>query len=212
MFEIKWTLEKIRDGFEKFFEEYKRYPTAYDIDDSKYLPSSRQIQRSFGGLVSLRKKLGLPVENYTTGKERSETASDINKRGRSYEYITYELLRNFFQEIFIHIERPVNINFNMNSKDRFDFYVYAKPNNFAIDVFGTQDIRHLINTMNLKEKKYEKSLREGEWLYFVYFSNFNLRDNIDIWLSRRGKTMPTNWKILNWDDLKEEIKKYKSFY
>jgi len=210
--EIKWTLEKVSEGFKKFHEEHNRYPTAYDVDDFKHLPSSRQIQRSFGGLVSLRKKLGLTVDNYSTGKERSITASDINKKGRNYEYLAYELLRSFFQEIFIHAERPVDVNFNMNSKNRFDFYVFAKPNNFAVDVFGTQDIRHLIKTMNMKEKKYRKNIKRGECLYFVYFSDFNLKDKINIWLRRRNNAIPNNWKIISFDDLRGEMKKYSSFY
>ena len=210
--EIKWTLEKVSEGFRRFYEEHDRYPTAHDVDDFEYLPSSRQIQRSFGGLVSLRNQLGLTVENYTKGKERSITSSDINKKGKSYELLTYELLRNNFEDVFIHIERPVNISSNMNSKDRFDFYVYARPNNFAVDVFGTEDIRNFINIMNIKENKYKKSLGEGERLYFVYFSNIDLKNKINKWLSRRKKRMPTSWKILSFHELKGVIKKYNAFY
>ncbi|OHA45886.1 MAG: hypothetical protein A3A80_04405 [Candidatus Terrybacteria bacterium RIFCSPLOWO2_01_FULL_44_24] len=45
-----WDLEKIKQGFDLFYKENGRYPTTFDVDDYKYLPSSRQIQRNFGGL------------------------------------------------------------------------------------------------------------------------------------------------------------------
>jgi hypothetical protein len=44
-----WTKENLIDGFKKFFDEHQRYPIAEEIDDSEYLPSSRQIQRASGG-------------------------------------------------------------------------------------------------------------------------------------------------------------------
>ncbi len=65
----KWTVNKIRDGFEKFYELHSRYPTAHDIDDFHLLPSSRQIQRKFGGLTNLRKVIGLEIVNYGRGKD-----------------------------------------------------------------------------------------------------------------------------------------------
>ena len=39
-----WTIEKIKNGFEKFYAENKKYPTADEINDFNSLPSSRQIE------------------------------------------------------------------------------------------------------------------------------------------------------------------------
>ena len=50
-----WTKENILNGLRKFFDDTGRYPTATEIDQNEYLPSSRQIQRAFGGLRNLRK-------------------------------------------------------------------------------------------------------------------------------------------------------------
>lgn len=59
-FPKKWSLEIIRDGFERFKNEHGHYPKAPDdIDTCSYLPSRRQIQRIFGGLPQLRILLGL---------------------------------------------------------------------------------------------------------------------------------------------------------
>lgn len=205
----KWTIAKIKDGFDKFFNENNRYPTANEIDDFAYLPSSRQIQRAWGGLVQLRKSLGLPIENYCAGETRSKTAAEINKRGKDFEILVRNYLWEKFSEPFVHIERPLS----NSSKDRFDFYVYAKPKNFAIDVFATSDIRILIKIMNIKEKKYRKTniLRGDEYLYFIYFSENNLSDAINKWVNRRKGDLPSNWKILDFENFKNEITAYNKY-
>lgn len=180
-----WTLEKTKEGFEKFYEEFERYPMANEVDDFDYLPSSRQIQRNFGGLVSLRRSLGLSIENYGEGASRSKIATHVNERGVAFEIEVRDYLQEKFNDPFVHIERPVH----MNSKDRFDFYVYAKPMNFAIDVFGTTDIRCLIKVMNMKEARYRKVniLKENEKLYFIYFSDFDLKNRIGEWMKSKRR-------------------------
>lgn len=70
---------------EKYYNEFGRYPTAHDIDLYPYLPSSRQIQRRFGGLPELRKQLGIQITDYTRGRTRSNKAAIIGKRGLNYE-------------------------------------------------------------------------------------------------------------------------------
>lgn len=106
--ETSWTIKKIREGFEKFYKINKRYPTTYDVDDFELLPSARQIQRRFGGLVNLRKELGLSIDNYSKGDSRSRIAIQSSVYGRKYETIVYNALLEKFDEKFIHIERPIN--------------------------------------------------------------------------------------------------------
>lgn len=209
----KWTLEKVREGFEKFYKLHNRYPTAYDVDDFDFLPSSRQIQRKFGGLVNLRKELGLKVKNYGQGKERSSLVAGFNTRGRQCENIIYGLLKERFDEKFIHIEKPTCDNIIMDAydnKSRYDFYVYAKPSNFAIDVFGTDATRGVINIINMKEKKYRK-INSKENLYFIYFGNNINKDKIKNWMLTRKNKFPANWKIIDSEDFKEELLTYISF-
>lgn len=213
MYSEIWTLAKVRDGFEKFYKLYNRYPTAYDVDDFDFLPSSRQIQRKFGGLVNLRKELGLNIENYSEGETRSNKVASFNIRGRKYENTIFNLLKEKFDEKFIHIEKPTIKDLSekeYNSKDRYDFYVYAKPSNFAVDVFGTEDERGVLKIINIKEKKYKKA-DMSEDLYFVYFGNNVNKNKIDRWLDYKGSNFPSNWKILDSDDFKNELLKYSSF-
>jgi hypothetical protein len=211
--EITWTLEKIKEGLEKFHNLYNRYPTAYDVDDFEFLPSSRQIQRRFGGLVNLRKILNLAVKNYTKGKSRSLTVTKINIRGKKYENVVFKLLLSRIGEKFIHVEKPIDYENEYNSKNRFDFYVYAKPNNFAIDVFGASSDRGLINIFNIKEKKYRKVVMENnEGLYFIYFSENNINaERIRNWINGRHNKLLPNWKIISLNEFKKELSNYTSY-
>ncbi|MCX6761882.1 MAG: hypothetical protein NTY33_03545 [Candidatus Moranbacteria bacterium] len=213
MYIEKWTLEKVKKGFEEFYKIHNRYPTAYDVDDFDSLPSSRQIQRRFGGLEKLRKDLGLEIENYTSGDERSNKIAAFNKRGRECENIVYQVLIDFFDEKFIHIERPTCGNVIVgayDNKSRYDFYVYAKPKNFAIDVFGTNDTRGIISNLNMKEKKYNK-LNTQEDIYFVYFGNSIDKNKIKTWISNKKNKLPHTWKVVDLDEFKSSLLAYSSY-
>lgn len=209
----KWTLEKVRDGFEKFYELYNRYPTAYDVDDFEFLPSARQIQRKFGGLEKLRKDLGLKIETYTSGEDRINKIASFNKRGRECENVVYQVLNEIFDEKFIHIEKPTCGNIIMNSydnKSRYDFYVYAKPSNFAVDVFGTEDERGVVKNMNIKEKKYKK-LNHHEEIYFVYFGNNVNKTKVNSWMNNKKIALPNTWKVMDFTEFKDSLSKHSSY-
>ncbi|MEI7426161.1 MAG: hypothetical protein WCK16_04550, partial [Candidatus Moraniibacteriota bacterium] len=213
MYIKKWTLEKVKDGFDEFYKLHNRYPTAYDVDDFDSLPSSRQIQRRFGGLEKLRKDLGLEIKNYTSGDDRSGKIVAFNKRGRECENIVYQVLINFFDEKFIHIEKPTCGNAvvsTYDNKSRYDFYVYAKPSNFAIDVFGTNDTRGIITNMNMKEKKYNK-LSIQEDIYFVYFGNNIDKNKIKTWIINKKNKLPHTWKVVDLDEFKSSLLIYSSY-
>lgn len=208
---ITWTLDKIKAGFDRFFELYQRYPTSYDVDNFDFLPSSRQIQRKYGGLPNLRKMLQLEVENYTKGQSRSDKVSEINKRGRQYENIVFNLLKGYFNEVFIHVEKPTSkLAPIYDSKDRYNFYVYAKPSNFAIDVFEASNTRGLINIVNIKEKKYNK-ISTNEKLYLIYFSENIDKIKLNNWLGNRRNKLLNKYILLNIDEFEKELKDYKSF-
>ncbi len=153
-----WTKENIMVGFNKFFDENNRYPTAEEIDDYEYLPSSRQIQRAFGGLKNLRKILGLPVTDFGSGKNRSVIAYFINKRGIKGEREIEEILTDHFGEYFVHIEKPLYKYFpegtSFKNKIRADFFVYHKEGHFAVDVFFAKGKKQLNIILNTKAKHY----------------------------------------------------------
>lgn len=173
-----WSKENISDGFRKFYDENGRYPVADEIDRYEYLPSSRQIQRSFGGLVKLRKELGLEIDNYGIGSSRSKIATIIGTRGGQAEREMEKWLVDYFGEHFVHVEKPLykyfdpTIDIQKRYKQRADFFIYAQGREFCIDVFFARDIRTLKRVVNIKELKYTGLLID------VYLVNLNDRSDI----------------------------------
>lgn len=125
----KWTIKKIKEGFERFLGEHGRLPIAPEIDQLEYLPSSRQIQRKFGGLEKLRETLNYKDVHFGRGDYRSKIASRVNLKGREIELQLEKILRNKFHEVFIHTERIFD-----DTKNRVDFYVYSPDEDFGKSV------------------------------------------------------------------------------
>lgn len=146
-----WSKEELLAGLHYFYELNGSFPTAHEIDTFKYLPSSRSIQRSYGGLVKLRSEL-LPSEiaNYTKGSYRSQTAKRTYANGRAYERAFFEYLTSKFKEIAVHehkLIRPGDVSC--------DFFIYMDDNTgVAIDIFYADSIVNLINVVNIKIKRY----------------------------------------------------------
>lgn len=151
---IKWTLDKIKYGLDGFYKLNNRYPSALEVDDYPLLPSSRQIQRRFGGLKELRKLLGFSEEDldYTKGQARSDVAKIIGERGRKFEKEIYSILVKRFGEICVHQQKPFN-----NYKNRADFFIYAQDYKFGVDVFYPKDLHSFVCCVNIKEKTYNGS-------------------------------------------------------
>lgn len=147
-----WTKEEILAGLTYFKQLYGRFPTAHEIDSFEYLPSSRSIQRSYGGLVSLRKEL-LPTEHadFTIGIYRSQKAKLTTANGKELETKFYNDLIKNFQEISVHehkVIRPGNVNC--------DFFIYLKENfGVVVDIFYAESIINLVNVVNIKIKRYK---------------------------------------------------------
>lgn len=149
--QLTWTKDELRAGFMAFYEAYDRFPTSHEIDTYEYLPSARSIQRSYGGLVSLRKEL-FPdsISNYTLGAHRSESAKRTFKNGRDLEALFFAYLTDHFLEIAVHehkLIRPGNVSS--------DFFIYLTPETgVVIDIFYAENIINFINVINIKLKRY----------------------------------------------------------
>lgn len=188
-----WTIEKIREGFEKFHHEHGRLPIAPEIDRLDYLPSSRQIQRAFGGLEKLRSVLGYEETNFGKGKYRSQIAFRTNKKGREVELELEKILREKFNEVFVHTERIFD-----NSKNRVDFYIYSPSGNFGIDVFYTDTLRDLQNNINIKIDKY---LNFPHQLFLVVANSKFLQEQLNLYSRDKKKKLPSNVLILTMETL-----------
>lgn len=149
--EEKWTLENLRDGFRYFNDVYGHFPSAHEIDAFKYLPASRNIQRRFGGLVELRKTLGLGLYlDHTKGEKRSAEASKAISRAHNYEEVFYNWLISIIPQVRVHEQkrlRPGNVSC--------DYFIYTSDvDGFAIDLFYAKDIHSLSGILSIKSKRY----------------------------------------------------------
>jgi hypothetical protein len=146
-----WTKDELRAGFTEFRKLHSRYPTAHEIDAFPYLPSARSIQRTFGGLVNIRKELfPKEISNYTKGSHRSGVAKKTFANGRTLEKAFYEYLVGKFEEIAIHehkLIRPGDVSS--------DFYIYLNSTDgIVIDIFYADSLLNLINVVNIKLRRY----------------------------------------------------------
>ncbi len=186
-----WNDMELMAGLGYFLKLHGHYPSAHEIDNFEYLPSSRSIQRSYGGLQKLRERL-LPgqISNYTKGDHRSGIAKRTYSNGRSLEAIFYEYLVSQFKEIAIHehkLIRPGNVSC--------DFYIYtAETKGIIIDVFYAASITNLVNIINIKLKRYTLV---AEKTYLILMGNDNITQGmIDEKCSRRHIPLPTHGLVV----------------
>lgn len=181
--QVPWTTEELLAGFQYFYQQYGKYPSAHEVDAFEYLPSSRSIQRSYGGLQELRKRL-LPdeINNYTKGEYRSKVARATFANGRTLEALFFEYLTSVFSEISVHehkLIRPGNVNS--------DYYIYLNDQEgVVIDIFYAESITNLVNVVNIKLKRYSLVTQET---YLVVVGNDLLRQE-DIELKTKNRQIP----------------------
>lgn len=164
MHKNEWTKESIKLAFEDFLTEHGRLPTAPEIDSSSHLPSSRQIQRKFGGLRVLRAELGYEDTDFGSGKSRSIMAAANNTRSINSERLLEKELISIFGELFVHTEKFYGVG-----KNRVDFLIYTQDGNFGVDIFTTETKRDLQKNINIKVDKYLDFPKDTD-LYFAVAS------------------------------------------
>lgn len=197
--EIIWTEDKIKEGFNKFFQKHGRYPKVQEIDVFDSLPSSKQLQRRFGGVRVLREKLGLPILDYTKGEERSNMASIIGKRGVEAEKATRLILIEHFGEMFVHEQKPFN-----DYLGRFDFFVYGKNKKFGVDVFFSSDYNSLVRCINQKERTY----KNVDYDLILLQANPEIsQDTINNFIIKKKRALKSNVVVLSYQGFREYIKK-----
>lgn len=205
-----WDSDRVKLGFEKFYTEFGRYPTAHEVDEYVHLPSSRQIQRKYGGLIEVRKSLGLSVLNYGSGKTRSAMAIELSKKGIQAENRLEEKLINFFGEHYVHIEKPLYKYFDLGKaitlqfkkKARADFVVFYNGGVFAVDVFVAKDIHSLQRTVSIKANKYSGLSIP---MFFVHSGNSLHIPSIKIerLINNKTRKLDANIEVLNEKDFME---------
>lgn len=191
-----WTWEKIKDGFEKYMKENGHFPTAYEVDSCGYLPASRSIQRTFGGLIDIRKRLKLDITNYSKGNIRSEIARQLNIDSKTQEDQIYKILSKRFGEESVHREKPIGLTDKY--KIRTDFYVYSKNGNFAVDIFMPKHIKTLQKCIHQKINKIILA-QSKDLIYLVNLNTEISQEIVDEIMKHRKTKTPSMVKVVNID-------------
>lgn len=158
----RWNESNIKKGIDRYITEFGRMPTSRDFDESSYLPSARQIQRAYGGLVTLRERLGYAETDFTKGTLRKKIAINANKRGLGAEDYFEPILIEKFGEPFVHVQK----RYYKGSKSRYDFLVYAQDIVFGIDIFTTDRVNYIEKNVRHKITRYKNAPRDLV-IYFV---------------------------------------------
>ncbi len=201
-----WTLEELRAGFENFNAKHGHYPTAPEIDAHPYLPSARTIERSFGGVVELRKSLGLDAQSdLRKGAHSSKRASTINVRAHRVEQEVYTYLEKFFGRQFVHRE----YFFLDDKRTRADFFVYDNLSGFCVDVFYPSDRRNMIGCLNSKLNKYQGLQMNQYPVIFLQMNKEIDQDILDEIIKNKKKKLLQGHLLYTWDSFKEFCSKRK---
>ncbi|MEK7568686.1 MAG: hypothetical protein AAB497_01060 [Patescibacteria group bacterium] len=196
----RWKIEELRAGLENFYEKNGRYPTAPEVDAHPYLPSARSIERSLGGLVELRKTLGLDTQSdFREGAHSSARAYKINARAHKNEQEVYTFLQERFGKQFVHRE----YFFLDDKRTRADFFVYDKTSGFCVDVFYPSDRRNLIGCLNSKLAKYQGPQMNQYPVIFLQMNKGIDQSVLDTIVKNKTKKLLAGHRLFAWDSFKE---------
>ncbi len=195
----EWTIEKIKDGFKMFYDEHGRYPTSIEIDAYDKLPSSRQIQRAYGGLPALRMQLGLSGQiDYTKGEYSSKRATMIGNRAHKIEKEVYDYLVGLFGKPYVHRE----YFFTDDRRNRTDFYIYYDGGNFLVDVFFPKDSRCLSGCLNSKLHNYQVSTQLKHPVIFLMMNLEISNETLENILIRKKNKLSAYQKLMSYEQFK----------
>ena len=195
-----WQIDDLKKGFEMFRTMHGHYPASHEIDTFEHLPSSRSIQRRFGGLVNVRKHLDLKTSfDLRTGEHSSNRAKTINARAHKIEKEIYDYLVYAFGVEFVHREHF----FTDDRRTQTDFFVYCKQGNFSVDVFFPSDKRNFIGCLNSKMNTYKNAPVIQYPVIFLQMNENISRKEIEDILKRKKNKLNKYQQVMIWPEFKE---------
>ncbi len=203
----RWKLAEVQAGLQHFYKEHGRYPTAAEIDAYSYLPSTRSIERSFGGLVPMRKTLKLAGNHdFRAGEHSSKRAHMILARAHTTEAEVYAFLCKRFGREFVHREYL----FTDDHRTRADFFVYDTEKGFCVDVFYPASRRNLSGCLNIKLKKFRNVTTHMPYpIIYLQMNPDITMHTISAILERKTQPLPKGQDLMCWNAFKEFCNKRK---
>lgn len=192
-----WTVERIKEGFEQFITDNQRLPTSGEIDTSGYLPSSRYIQKRFGGLEKLRLELGYTDVHLGHGDFRGRIATEAGQRSKILKEDMQSVLYTKFGHDSVESEKA------FCGRQRVDFYIYTPAGNFGIDIFYAETMRTLQSSVNIKMKRYQEF---KELLYLTVANEDFKQTELDTYAKNKNNPLPPNIHLVSLPTLRKKLK------
>ncbi|MFZ2303392.1 MAG: hypothetical protein WAV98_01210 [Minisyncoccia bacterium] len=191
-----WKLLELKAGLENFYTKNGRYPTAPEVDAHPYLPSARSIERNFGGLVELRKTLGLDTQSdFREGTHSSKRARTISVRSRRVEQEVAEYLKKRFKRDSVHHRH----SFFDDKRTRVDFFVNDKLGGFCVEVLCPLDRRNLIGCLNSKLAKYQSPQLNQHQVIFLQMNKGLDQALLDSVIKNKKNKPLAGHHLYSWD-------------
>ena len=165
-------LPKYKESVQRFINENHREPTALDYDSVEYLPSSRTLQRNFGGLSKFRELIGLKTKNFTTGKARAKKAKQSMDDCLEDETRLFKLLQEKYSRK--NVSSPVRIFSNRGYTADIRIDMDEENTIYLVDIFKPNTVHSFKGCIRMKNRKYlldeEISFTrdKGEKIQFLY--------------------------------------------
>jgi hypothetical protein len=187
-----WTEKRIQEGFEKFILLYGQLPTASEVDAFEHLPSSRYIQKRFGGLEQVRKELGYIDTHFGKDSYRSTIAHTAGERSKQIVQELQEELYCLFTKECVRVEKT------FNGAHRVDFYIHTSEGDFGIDIFYAETMRTLQSSVNIKMKKFTEFI---EPLYLTVANKAITQTQLDAYAASKKSPLPDNIHLMSYKTL-----------
>jgi hypothetical protein len=167
----KYTIEHIIKTLQDLSKDLGREPTWQEIQGHKDLPTTRTLQRSYGGLQGLRKLAGFKHIDHTRGALRKNELNRFLSHSLDAEKKLIDVLRDKHGFESVHEQFP----FGDNRRYRADCAVFNKKVKHVdiYDIFNPKDKYSLGGCLRVKYKKYKNIQLDqvflSDWTYTVYF-------------------------------------------
>jgi len=142
-------LAKHKKAVLHFLATYHREPTYLDFNENKKLPHSRTIQRTYGGLISFRKLLGLKITDYTKGEARSKLSKNLSQTNKKEELEFYKIMVKKYGRENV-LKQPYLFS---ESAHRADIGLYKDDYFYLIDIFNPKTVDSFKGCVRVKNNK-----------------------------------------------------------
>ena len=187
---------KLFNNIKRFHEENNRYPSSRDFNECPHLPSARQIQRRWGGLVALKKQLGIKNTDARKGKERTNMALKINQRNIEIEGALTKKLGETIDRCNIHHPYSPYDDSHMN----IDYLIFhpTKKEVVGLELFfpsNKESFHGCLNVKRHKEQYIKDVIGYSHKFYYVVTNPDITQKEIDLWVSRRKSPLQADGVI-----------------